>query len=82
MNPRRSPQLAAVLFTSGISNGMLSAQTPGAVVNGTVVDPTGAAIPDTKVRVVGILQSLPRSPIQVCRRFRFLTNFHAASQRW
>src|SRR5580698_10283878 len=30
----------------------LSAQTPTAVINGTVVDPTGAAVPDAKVTVV------------------------------
>lgn len=44
--------LSSLALFSLLSTAPLLAQTPTAVVNGTVVDPTGAAVPDAKVRVV------------------------------
>ncbi len=48
MIPRRYAIFAAALIVSTAA----MAQTPSAVVNGTVVDPSGAAVPDARVRVV------------------------------
>ncbi len=55
MNPRGCIRRAAAVFACAswlVFNPSAPAQTPSAVVNGTVVDPTGAAVPDARVRVV------------------------------
>ena len=48
------PRIAVVtlVLVSSVFTGHLLAQTPTAVVNGTVVDATGASVPDAKVTVV------------------------------
>ncbi|MGO9255928.1 MAG: TonB-dependent receptor domain-containing protein [Bryobacteraceae bacterium] len=48
------PRIAvgSLIFVLSIGNATLFAQTPSAVVNGTVVDPSGASVPDAKVTVV------------------------------
>jgi hypothetical protein len=54
MSPRRFTSFTAshVLAAWLVFPAILFAQTPSAVVNGTVVDATGAAVPDAHVRVV------------------------------
>ena len=51
MRPPRST-FAALALAGFVSIATLFAQTPTAVVNGTVVDPTGGAVPGAKVTVV------------------------------
>jgi hypothetical protein len=49
-NPPRLAVIPAIL--TFLAAPTLFAQTPTAVVNGTVVDPSGAAVPDARVTVV------------------------------